>query len=58
MLNAKERMIEQMIGKLRKRVLELEKDASRLMMANKTAASSTIKQAVALLQITIAGLES
>lgn len=57
MNNSKDRMIELLCNKFRKRILELDRDAARLNLVNKTAASMTVRRAVISLQTAIADLE-
>lgn len=56
MLDAKARMIEQLVGKLQKRCVELEKDIARLGLVNKSAAAGAIRSAVDNLRLAIADL--
>ncbi len=56
-MDAKHRMIEQLIGKFKKRAVELDKDGSRLNLANKAEAALDIKAAVELIQSAAKRLE-
>lgn len=57
MNNSKDRMIELLCNKLRKRILELDRDAARLNLVNRNLSCITIRQAIALLQLVIVDLE-
>lgn len=57
-MDRKNKTIEQLSGKLKKRYLELDKDAARLSLINKINASKAVRDAVHLLQIAVADLET
>lgn len=56
-MNSKDKMIELLCNKLRKRILELDRDAARLSLVNKVGSAETIRKAIAMLQLTVIDLE-
>lgn len=57
-MNSKDKMIELLIGKLRKRITELDRDAARLNLVNKTNACHNIRYGIEHLQLAIEDLEN
>lgn len=57
-MDRKNKTIEQLSGKLKKRYLELDKDATRLSLINKINASKAVRDAAHLLMIAVADLET
>lgn len=56
-MNSKDKMIELLCNKLRKRILELDRDAARLSLVNKAASSNMLRDAMKLLRLAIVDLE-
>lgn len=57
-MNSKDKMIELLVNKLRKRINELDRDAARLSLVNEHIVSGMLRDAMKSLRLAIVNLET